>query len=321
MNVEQIWWSQSSTTAPSTKTLPNIRTRGQFFELEDGTLWTAIQCSDFNLLARYLAGENITPILKQRQDCGFNLLRVWTLFDITGIGSLASLDYRRIPAFAGLCASYGLYIEFTAYTGINNPQHWDDLCAAARLCQPKPLLELVNELDQNTNEPDYLGRVFDLSKYKQPSGLISSHGSNGSETWPVSPYWNYTDMHFNDASEWQRKTGHNSFEVWQGPTLANENTRYPDRDDSLFHAIDAAEGAALLCAGSCYHSVRGKTSELWDGLEEQCARRWAYGARQVNLIYQNGSYRHPAELEGPNDLRVYQRVLPDGSAYTVHIRR
>lgn len=331
MNVEQIWWSQSHSSAPIPPVkLPNIRTRGQFFELEDGTLWTAIQCSDFNLLARYLTGEDITPILKQRQDCGFNLLRVWTLFDIQGIGSLKELDYSRIPAFAALCANYGLYIEFTAYTGINDPLHWDNLCIAARTCQPRPLLELVNELDQNTNEPDYLGRVFTLSKYVQPQGLISSHGSNGSEHTAVRPWWSYEEFHTNDANEWWRKTGHNAMELAAGaeglvgsgvPILSNENTRFPDKASSLMYAYDSAGAAALLCAGSCYHSVRGKSSERWDGLEEQCARRWAYGARQVNLIYQNGSYKHPTELESPNDLRVYQRVLPDGSAYTVHIRK
>lgn len=330
MNVEQIWWSQISPTPVVVKPLPNIRTRGQFFELEDGTLWTAIQCSDFNLLARYLRNEDIRPVLAQRQSCGFNLLRVWTLFDISGIGDLTQLHYDLIPAFTTLCASYGLYVEFTAYTGINDPLHWTHLCDAARVCQTKPILELVNELDQNSNEPDYFGRIFHLNNYSQPEGLISSHGSNGSEHTAVRPWWSYEEFHTNDASEWWRKSSHNAMELAAGaegligsgvPILSNENTRYPDKASSLIYAYDAAEAAALLCAGSCYHSVRGKTSELWDGLEETCARRWALGARQVDLRYQKGSYRHPVELEGPNDLRVYQRVLPDRSAYTVHVRR
>jgi hypothetical protein len=86
-------------------------------------------------------------------------------------------------------------------------------------------------------------------------------------------------------------------------------------------AFDAAAGAALLCAGSCYHSVNGKQSALWDGLELECARAWAEGARSVPLEFQKGRYAHPANLEGPGDLRVYQRVLPDGRAHTVKIRK
>jgi hypothetical protein len=300
--------------------LPELTVNGQFFS--NGDRWTAIQCSDFNLLNLFLSGEDITPVLQQRQSCGFNLLRVWTLYDIPGIGTLTQCDYSRIPAFVSLCASYGLYVEFCAYTGINDPWHWSCLCLAALICQPRPLLELVNELDQNLNEPDSQGRVFNLGPFKQAMApLLSSHGSNGSEHWPVIPYWSYATMHFNDAYEWQRKTGHNSMEVWSGPTLANENTRYDDRTSSDIHANDAAVGAALLCAGSCFHSVCGKTSELWDGNELVCARAWATGARSVPLVSQVGAYRHASELEDPGDLRVYQRVLSDGSSATVRIRR
>lgn len=321
MSNSTTWWFMQQPYIPVVVTLPELLRDGQFFIQADGTRWTAIECSDFNLLSRYFDGEDIKPILEQRKSCGFNLLRVWTLFDIPNIGTLTSCDYSRIPKFITLCAQYGLYVEFTAYTGINDPQHWLNLCEVSRHCEPKPLLELVNELDVNTNEPDWLGRVFKLEDYKQPQGLLSSHGSNGSETWPISPYWSYATMHFNDAFEWQRKVGHNSMEVWAGPTLANENTRYPDHSDSQIYAQDAAESAALLCAGSCFHSVRGKTSELWDDIEEICARMWGLGAASVDLQYQLGHYRHAGELEDPSILRAYQRALGDGSAWTVTIRR
>lgn len=317
-----LWWLSQDVAAPQPPlvTLPELAVNGQFLSA-GATRWTAIQCSDFNLFARYLSWEDIRPILEQRQSCGFNLLRVWTLYDIPLIGTLTSCQYDRIPAFVSLCAQYGLYVEFCAYTGINDPQHWENLCRAALLCQPKPLLELVNEMSENLNEPDAQGRVFNLSLYKQPAGLVTSHGSNGSEHLPVTPYWSYVTMHFNDASEWQRKTGHNAMEVWSGPSLSNENTRYPDKSQSLIYAEDAPCAAALLCAGSCYHSVSGKTSVLWSSLELECARQWATGARSVALQYQAGAYVHRADLEGPHDLRVYQRVLSDGSSFTVRVRK
>ncbi|MEP7307133.1 MAG: hypothetical protein ABJA98_16595 [Acidobacteriota bacterium] len=318
------------TIRPTTVTA-NLVVRGAFFALETGERWTAVQCSDFALLARYLGGEDILPTLDQRASSGFNLLRVWTLFDIPQIGTLTALDYDRIPAFVGLCADHGLYVEFTAYTGINDPQHWSRLCQAALACRPRPLLELVNELDVNTNEPDAQGRVFNLALHKQaPAPLLSSHGSNGSQAVGVRPWWSYEEFHTNDASEWHRKTGHNAMELSEGtdslaasrvPVLSNENTRFPDRCQSPQIAFDAAAGAALLCAGSAFHSVAGKLSVLWGDTELECARAWANGAKSVPLEFQIGKYVHPANLEGADDLRVYQRVLADGRAHTVRIRK
>lgn len=302
-------------------TLPELGTRGQFFEQEGGIRWTAIGCSDFALLAKFQNGEDIIPILRQRQDCGFNLLRVWTAFDIPGIGTFTTLDYSKIPPFVDLCARHGLYVEFTAYTGINNPQHWAYLCSAALQCRPRPILELVNELSENTNEPDHNGHIFNLSDYGQPEGLLTSHGSNGSERTPVMPFWSYATFHTNDAFEWQRKVGHNAMEIWNGPTYSNENTRFTDRSSSQAYAEDAAAGAALLCAGSCFHSVEGKASVAFSTMTEICARMWVFGARSIELRFQDGEYYRADELLTPELLRVYQRRLPNGETATVRIRK
>ena len=308
------------------KPLPRLTVSGQFFGTETGERFTAIECSDFNLLARYLDGEDIRPVLRNR--VGFNMLRVWTLMQLSqyGIGDL-TLDmhpdlYERIPDFCRLCGSFGFYIEFTAYTGINDPNHWERLGEAVKGCS-NVILELVNELDQNTNEPDSDGRIFDLSLYDKIDGVLCSHGSNGSEHWPVEPYWDYTTMHFNDAHEWQRKVGHNAWEIWLGPTLSNENTR-PDKDGAIWHFEDAAEGAALLCAGSCFHSQSGKASTVFSAQDAQFAQAWLAGAQSVPLRYQPGAYRHGQdEIDVEHDehlLRVYQRVLSDGDGWMVKIR-
>lgn len=306
--------------------LPDLRVEGQCFKAGDAA-FTAIESSDFALLARWQNGEDISDTLSQRQAVGFNMLRVWTAFDIPGIGVFTTIDYAHVPAFVALCASYGLYVEFTAYTGWNDPAHWANLIGAAQASRPHPLLELVNELDQNTNEPDALGRIFRIEDYAQaPAPLLSSHGSNGSEHLAVRPAWSYETFHTNDASEWQRKNGHNAMELadgtedWPGshlPVLTNESTRCPDRDDDPMHYYDAAASAALLCAGSCFHSVSGKSGRPWTDDELACAISHAAGARSVDLAFQAGRYNR---LEPGENLRVYQRILPDGRAWTVDIR-
>src|SRR5262245_50411095 len=86
-----------------------------------GARFTAIECSDFNLYNRFLRGEDIRPILQQRANIGFNLLRVWTAYVIAGIGRLVPRERgdfcAGIPEFLDLCSQFGLYVEFTAFTG------------------------------------------------------------------------------------------------------------------------------------------------------------------------------------------------------------
>jgi hypothetical protein len=287
---------------PPVVVLPRLVVSGQFFALENGQRFTAIEASDFNLLNRWQHGEDITPILVQRAEAGFNLLRVWTLYDIPGIGTFLDIDYGRIPEFLQACAQHGLYVEFTAYTSIERPDHWDRLIAALR--GQSALVELGNELNLPVNK-------IDLSRYARPTGVLASHGSGGSEADPILPVWDYATVHYNDAPEWWRKTAHNPMsdvaDVYHVPALSNENTRYCDRDASLAHAYDAAAGAALLTAGSCFHSVSGKASVLWTGCELDAARAWAGGVHSVALTCQPGAYTHRTDRETPDLLRVYQR--------------
>jgi hypothetical protein len=310
-------------------------TRGKFFALEDGTYHTIKGTSAFALLAKYQNGESIISQLVQWRSCGFNMLRVWTAFSIDTIGVFTTLDYSVIPGFVSLCADFGFHVEFTAYTGINDPTHWGKLCDAALQCSPRPLLELVNELSENTNEADDQGRIFNLSDYTQaPAPLLSSHGSNGSQQFPVRPWWSYELFHTNGAPEWWRKAGNGARQITEGvtengivyagsgvPTIADENTRYTDKPDTtLEHAYDAAMAAALLCAGSTFHSVEGKAAVLFGEDTEEAARAWCDGANSIDLRFQDGAYRRADELLTADMLRVYQRVL-NGEAETAPVRK
>jgi hypothetical protein len=90
----------------------------------------------------------------------------------------------------------------------------------------------------------------------------------------------------------------------------------PQRDARLRRG----DGAALLCAGSCFHSQAGKTSTLFTGTELECARAWVEGVRSVPLEFQAGTYQHLANLEGPDCIRAYSRRLPDGREHVIRIR-
>ena len=299
--------------------LPHLRVRGTFFEQETGARFTAIEASDFNLYGRFLNGEDIEPVLRQRAVAGFNLLRVWTRYSFNcgpggadhtcGIGESTLAQhpdyYDRLQSFLRACARHGLYVELTAYIGPGGDfdrGHWDRLVAAVR-SESNVLLELVNENDVHP---------IDLSPFQKPDGVLASHGSNGSQAIPPQPFWDYATFHTNAAPEEQRKVGHNAWELSSGPVLTNETSRYPDvgmwsgadLDRQKQLAYDSAAGAALLAAGSCFHSAAGKTSSLWDDATMAVAVAWAAGARAVPLSCQDGGY---TRLDPGSFLRVYQR--------------
>jgi hypothetical protein len=231
---------------------------GQFFTM-NGQPWTAIECSDFSLYKRHFEGD-VRPVLQERAALGFNLLRVWLLNTTVIPGGLGPWMYRdfytELAPFARACASYGLCVEFTAFTQTQTlmpkPEdqrtHWLMVCDALRGV-PNVLLELVNEADQHDNRTD--ASLLSM----RPKDILCSSGSNGADSPCPEPVWDYGLYHSNGLSEWQRKVGHNAMEdigdKYKIPAMSNENTRYVDQDASLAHAEDAAAGAALLCAGAC----------------------------------------------------------------------
>ncbi len=311
--------------------LPRLVNRNGFFGKETGEFFTAIECSDFNLYGSYLInGADVAEgIMRERSTYGFNMLRVWLAYwntdtgqGLPGIGELNPAKfphfYEGLVGFCELAAKHGLYIEFTAFTGPHIDGHWEGIATG--------LQGVTNAIVELTNENNAHAVCIDPNAYAAIPGILTSHGSNASQNPPIRPWWGYETLHYNDAFEWQRKTGHNTMEWTFGaegiqashvPAIANENTR-PDRDGNLAHHYDAAAGAALLCAGSCFHSQSGKASFAFSPQDGEAAAHHVTGARSVPLEFQDGRYIR----EDPGqDLRVYSRQLADGRKHTVRIRK
>jgi hypothetical protein len=307
------------TRAKSSNALPRLVVDGRFFRQETGARWTGIQATDFNLFNRFLNGQDITPILRQRADAGFNLLRVWTDFDVCAdakcpehqpIGRLipaAHPDYyKRLPEFVDVCARHGLYVELTAFTGRPDSDevkiaHWDRLVAAVASA-PNVLLELINEHNVHHKSLSY-DRL-----QRPPAPILASHGSGGAGGEPRLPIWTYVTYHPGFGADWTRKAieeGTQTADRFNVPVLLNETTRFPDHDNSLQHAYDVGRACTLALAGCAFHSVAGKNSRLWEGHELALAREWARGARSVSLDCQAGELR---QRDDPPALRLFERV-------------
>lgn len=309
---------------PSFKPRPRLVRSGEFFVEENGTRRTVIMASDFALLMRFVDGEDIRAVLQQRKDAGYNFLRVWTAFDVCRdgncpptnqqIGYLNPSDHldfyeEKIPAFLRLVSQYDVDVEFLAFAGARpftaddqRLQHWSRLVAT--LCnRTGAFLELTNEANHPAN--DGWGTP---EMYFRPTCVMSSHGSMTQDAGIVLPPWDYGTYRPGGGDEWHRKVAHNGMEdvAWKYhiPSVSNETKRFPDNEDSLTEAYDAARGCALLSAGCAFHSVHGKNSTLWEGVEWEAAKAWAAGARSVPLGCQTQPYRR---LNSGDYLRVYQR--------------
>jgi hypothetical protein len=323
--------------------LQPLRVRGKFFEKINGERFTAIQSSEFELYQRFLQGEDITPVIDERVRMGFNMFRVWLLN--TSVCHILPSEhpdfYDRIPDFLLLCGQHGAYVELTAFTqtpllmpnASDQVQHWNRIVNACRAFNNKApsgslvLLERVNENDHRNPQGELDNVTADMPR---PTGVLASNGSNDADSEPPRPTWDYEEYHTNDLSEWWRKTGHNAMEHADGsgaPVMSNENTR-PDKDGNPQHHYDAARGAALLCAGACFHSESGKHARSFDSRDPEgkllmpndraCAEAWIAGAMSVPLEFQDGTYTRQSNDAGV--LRTYTRTLADGRNYQIKIR-
>jgi len=318
---------------PGPSNTPVLTIDGKYFR-NHGERFTVIESSEFTLLKRFLENEDIYPLLQERKTLGFNTLRCWplnlsvvqTVFP-EGIHPDQYGDfYERMRTFVEYCGSFGFVVEITAFTSTpdlmpnvaDQHRHWNRTQVALHGLT-NVLLELVNEYDWGGggNAPD------DSLWNRRPVDIISSSGSATADAPPPQPVWDYVLHHTNGLNEWQRRVGHNTMEWadhYHMPGVANENMRYPDDDSSEIHAYDAAAGAALLCAGACFHSQSGKFSRFFDPVEKKAAEAWCRGAKSVPLEFQPGQYIRRDDLLKPHLLRVYERRLPDGRGHIVGIR-
>ena len=305
--------------AAEVTTPPRLIADGRWFKQDTGARWTGIEATDFNLFDRFLNGEDIAPILRQRADVGFNVLRVWTDFDVCAdgnceqrqpIGRLVPSEhpdyYTRLRAFLEECARHGLYVELTAFTGRSDADasriaHWEALIAAVAP-STNVLLELINEHNVHNKALPY-------DRLRQPPApVLASHGSGGAGAEPKLPIWTYVTYHPGFGADWMRKAvseGVAAADKYNVPVLLNETTRFPDNDKSLEHAYDVGRGCALMLAGCAFHSVTGKNSRLWEGHEFALAREWVRGARSIPLACQGKDFHRVGD---PHFLAVFERV-------------
>lgn len=286
--------------------------------------FAVIESTEFALYERILreGQDAVRPVPEQLRDFGFNTARIF-LMNVS-VHHLLPWEWPNffsdLPACAHLLYEHGIYPDFVLGTQwqtlMPNPadqRNYVQQCWAALYDCPG-MVSLVNENDQHDN------RVADETLALDPprgAKFLYSRGSNGSDSDTVTPVAQIGEYHI-IGSEYQRKVGHNAMELadWHGIPIWTSEAQRSDNDGyNEIHAYDAGAGSGLLNAGGCAHTPEGKQGQLMTA-SAGWAKAFAAGVRSVPLEFQAGRYNR---IDNPDYLRVYQRILPDGRAWTVNI--
>jgi hypothetical protein len=286
----------------------------------DGSIFPWVGCSDFALFARFARGEDIAPILDERIACGFNLLRVFGMFDGFGIGGPQASGlgmftpastpgyYTKLRAFVDLTQSRGLRIEYVYFadadarsdgtgglmTGRAERQAHIDAVRAALLGTWGVCHEIANEAFKNFADAESytLDPALGLRAYgtKLPDGDIPA-------VWPVLDYLTVHDHERKE--EWPRTVrGYGEIvDVLRVPVVADEPMGFAEvarpgsRATSADDAAWFAAGMAMFASGSTFHSDDGVASRLFRPVQRAAAQAWASSARWVPAEAQLAPYQ------------------------------
>jgi hypothetical protein len=280
------------------------------FRREDGSTFPWVGCSDFALFARYARGEDIAPILDERIALGFNLLRVFGMFDRFGIGGPQASGlgeftpattpdyYRKLRAFIDTTQARGLRVEFVYFADADarpdstgglmtdraSRQAHIDAVRAALMGTWGVCHEIANEAFKNFEDAESytLDPALGLRAYgtKLPDGDIPT-------VWPILDYLTPHDHERKD--EWPRTVrGYGEIvDALRVPVVADEPMGFAEifrpgsRATSADDAAWFAAGMAMFASGSTFHSDDGVASRLFSPVQKEAAKAWAWAARWV----------------------------------------
>lgn len=274
-----------------------------YFVTEDGQAWRWKGVSAFQLLDRWVRGENVQPFLDAYR--GFNLLRVWPYVPVRDWGSSAwdSPSPAQAVAFVQAMNAIGWYVEFTCLTD-NDP---------ARVPQAKAFITAFKAVGlqgylflEAGNEPEVQkpGNNYDTSVLKadlQAWGgeYASGNYTDGAARW----YGTYLTCHTSRDAEWPRRC-HDGYDYWvkpadappgaqavHAPIVFDEPAKLEDVSGNRSQDWRAYfGGGSFFGAGLTFHSQTGKYAQLPTDQEKQLIANALAGMNAFPATASAGAY-------------------------------
>ena len=175
--------------APDRVTIQN----GHFVSKDRRWVWKMM--TGFLDYQKFLAGDDIRPLLDETRELGGNGRRVLGMVNsFSHFWPQEHPEYiDRLPEFLALNAQHGLWVEFVVFADaqyiikdvFQQRHHFNTLCERLREV-PNVFVELCNEWPKNGVAP---------TNHSKPTGVVSSQGSKLSDEAPLQPGWDYQTFH------------------------------------------------------------------------------------------------------------------------------
>jgi hypothetical protein len=283
----------------STALAPVSITNREF--IVNGGRYRPIMCTDFLLIYRYIQGHDIRPILEQRKNLGFDMVRILTMAHNIVHFSPQTYDVKTVLSqVLELIHDYDLRAEVEGFADVQflglsvaEQQFHHKLCNdIIRSLGNIDLYDLCNEYDKNGINPD---------DFVQPTGTISSRGSRQNNKPPKSPYWSFGTYHpRRDGSDYyfskyRADVGAQS-EVFMGvegepvllkPAMPDEPIGFADvaidgkRANYTGFAYQIGWLHSVFQSAACYHCDLGIMSLLFEGIQLNCAKAFLQGCEDA----------------------------------------
>lgn len=307
------WETFNLLAPPDPSTVVKVTAAGHYFVTETGTPWRYKGVSAFQLLDRYVKGEDLTPFLSSYN--GYNTLRVWPYVPVKDWGSRAwnTPPLDTILRFIGDMNAKGWYVEYTLLTDSDSGRIGsakDQIHALRDAHFTGLFLEAANEPEvQHDGIPIDTGALradLEGSGYQFASGNYT----DGAARW----YGTYLTTHTQRDSEWPRRC-HDGYDYWvkpddappgakavHAPCLFDEPAKLQDVGGNK--PLDWRAyfgGCALFGGGATFHSETGKYAQMPTAEERQLAAEALVGMNAFPADASSGAYRRITE----NSLRTY----------------
>lgn len=288
--------------------LPPISIQGFDFTV-GGKLYKVKECSDFISFYRFLKGEDITEVVKQRKQLGFDTLRVGGMFK--NIVNFRPQDfsnfYSRLGDYATFLDDLEMRFEFFIFAdaqdvmpNIDSQRTHFNKVNEVLIGRANVFEELGNEYG-DWRENDWSKNGFNPNNFMKPQGIMYSAGSGTGDVPPIPIQQDYGTFHCRRDGEekyfakciadiadsgviyygWDTYPGMHKPWIHNEPKGFAEVRKSGSRSDSIREAYSMGWMGTRFDNGICYHSDQGIQSQLFTNKQLACAEAFVIGCNDA----------------------------------------
>ena len=277
---------------PDPPTKIHLEIRGIDFVDPDGNRVVLRGTDQFSAYRRYLDGVDLTPLIEESKELGFNMWRVFMMGSarqnniLELVPSVTPGYYDHLGSFANFLNANGIILLAAVFVDAQDcmPNRDDQLIhwgmVADRLRGTSTLLSGGNEFSKNGFDPTVLPNP----------GMFWSRGSDQGDRQPVKPYGSFAEFHPRrdlPASLLDSVASPVTLYGWglNVPLIIDEPIGFAEGDKPGSRSADPrlawrlARHYSTEAAGAVYHNDSGMRCQPMSTRVLECAQEWVKGMK------------------------------------------